>query len=59
MGMNLSYSGGVCEKERGDEDANCADVGGERREGRDCRRMLQGAVVDPFGHGWLIGKILK
>jgi uncharacterized glyoxalase superfamily protein PhnB len=22
------------------------------------RRMLQGAVVDPFGHLWLIGKIL-
>jgi len=22
------------------------------------RRMLQGAVVDPFGHMWLIGKIL-
>jgi PhnB protein len=21
-------------------------------------RMLQGAVVDPFGHMWLIGKIL-
>jgi PhnB protein len=23
------------------------------------RRMLQGAVVDPFGHMWLIGKILE
>ena len=23
------------------------------------RRMLQGAVVDPFGHIWLIGKILE
>src|SRR5437899_10909031 len=23
------------------------------------RRMLQGAVVDPFGHVWLIGKILE
>jgi PhnB protein len=23
------------------------------------RRMLQGAVVDPFGHIWLIGKILS
>ena len=23
------------------------------------RRMLQGAVVDPFGHLWLIGKILE
>jgi len=22
-------------------------------------RMLQGAVVDPFGHMWLIGKILE
>jgi len=22
------------------------------------RRMLQGAVVDPFGHMWLIGKFL-
>lgn len=22
-------------------------------------RMLQGAVVDPFGHIWLIGKILE
>lgn len=22
------------------------------------RRMLQGAVVDPFGHLWLVGKIL-
>jgi uncharacterized glyoxalase superfamily protein PhnB len=21
------------------------------------RRMLQGAVVDPFGHLWLIGKV--
>jgi hypothetical protein len=21
-------------------------------------RMLQGAIVDPFGHMWLIGKIL-
>ena len=23
------------------------------------RRMLQGAVVDPFGHLWLIGKVLE
>jgi PhnB protein len=23
------------------------------------KRMLQGAVVDPFGHMWLIGKILE
>ena len=23
------------------------------------RRILQGAVVDPFGHMWLIGKILE
>jgi PhnB protein len=23
------------------------------------RRMLQGAVLDPFGHIWLIGKILE
>jgi PhnB protein len=23
------------------------------------RRMLQGAVIDPFGHMWLIGKILE
>ena len=23
------------------------------------RRMLQGAVVDPFGHMWLIGKVLE
>jgi len=23
------------------------------------RRMLQGAVVDPFGHIWLIGKVLE
>ena len=23
------------------------------------RRILQGAVVDPFGHVWLIGKILE
>lgn len=23
------------------------------------KRMLQGAVVDPFGHIWLIGKILE
>jgi PhnB protein len=23
------------------------------------RRMLQGAVVDPFGHIWLVGKILE
>jgi len=26
---------------------------------RPIRRMLQGAVVDPFGHMWLIGKILE
>ncbi len=25
---------------------------------RPIRRMLQGAVVDPFGHLWLIGKII-
>ncbi len=25
---------------------------------RPIRRMLQGAVTDPFGHMWLIGKIL-
>lgn len=25
---------------------------------RPIRRMLQGAVVDPFGHVWLVGKIL-
>jgi len=25
---------------------------------RPIRRMLQGAVLDPFGHMWLIGKIL-
>ena len=23
------------------------------------RRMLQGAVIDPFGHMWLIGRILE
>jgi hypothetical protein len=23
------------------------------------KRMLQGAVVDPFGHLWLIGKFLE
>lgn len=23
------------------------------------KRMLQGAVVDPFGHMWLIGKVLE
>jgi PhnB protein len=23
------------------------------------RRMLQGALVDPFGHMWLVGKILE
>jgi PhnB protein len=23
------------------------------------KRMLQGAVVDPFGHTWLIGKVLE
>jgi len=23
------------------------------------RRMLQGAVIDPFGHIWLIGKFLE
>jgi PhnB protein len=23
------------------------------------RRMLQGAVVDPFGHMWLVGKIVE
>ncbi len=26
---------------------------------RPIKRMLQGAVVDPFGHLWLIGKILE
>jgi Uncharacterized protein conserved in bacteria len=26
---------------------------------RPIRRMLQGAVVDPFGHMWLIGKIFE
>lgn len=26
---------------------------------RPIRRMLQGAVVNPFGHLWLIGKILE
>jgi PhnB protein len=26
---------------------------------RPIRRMLQGAVMDPFGHMWLIGKILE
>ena len=26
---------------------------------RPIRRMLQGAVVDPFGHMWLVGKILE
>ena len=26
---------------------------------RPIRRMLQGADVDPFGHMWLIGKILE
>ncbi len=26
---------------------------------RPIRRMLQGAVVDPFGHMWLVGKILS
>jgi uncharacterized glyoxalase superfamily protein PhnB len=25
---------------------------------RPIKRMLQGAVVDPFGHMWLIGKFL-
>lgn len=25
---------------------------------RPIKRMLQGALVDPFGHMWLIGKIL-
>jgi uncharacterized glyoxalase superfamily protein PhnB len=23
------------------------------------KRMLQGAILDPFGHVWLIGKILE
>jgi uncharacterized glyoxalase superfamily protein PhnB len=23
------------------------------------KRMLQGAIVDPFGHIWLIGKFLE
>jgi len=23
------------------------------------KRMLQGAVIDPFGHMWLVGKILE
>jgi hypothetical protein len=26
---------------------------------RPIKRMLQGAVLDPFGHLWLIGKILE
>jgi PhnB protein len=26
---------------------------------RPIKRMLQGAVVDPFGHMWLIGRILE
>ena len=26
---------------------------------RPIRRILQGSVVDPFGHMWLIGKILE
>jgi PhnB protein len=26
---------------------------------RPIRRMLQGAVMDPFGHMWLIGKFLE
>ena len=26
---------------------------------RPIQRMLQGAIVDPFGHMWLIGKILE
>ncbi len=26
---------------------------------RPISRMLQGAVVDPFGHMWLVGKILE
>ena len=26
---------------------------------RPIRRMLQGAVLDPFGHLWLVGKILE
>jgi PhnB protein len=26
---------------------------------RPIRKMLQGAVIDPFGHMWLIGKILE
>jgi PhnB protein len=26
---------------------------------RPIRRMLQGAVIDPFGHIWLVGKILE
>lgn len=26
---------------------------------RPIRRILQGAVVDPFGHMWLIGKVLE
>jgi uncharacterized glyoxalase superfamily protein PhnB len=26
---------------------------------RPIERMLQGAVVDPFGHLWLVGRILE
>jgi hypothetical protein len=26
---------------------------------RPIKRMLQGAVLDPFGHMWLIGKFLE
>lgn len=26
---------------------------------RPIKRMLQGALVDPFGHVWLVGKILE
>ena len=31
----------------------------EMRGPEPIRRMVQGAVVDPFGHMWLIGKILE
>ena len=26
---------------------------------RPIKRMLQGAIVDPFGHMWLVGKFLE
>ena len=41
--------------ERDDVTEYCYETEGPQQ----IRRLLQGSVVDPFGHRWLIGKILE